>query len=169
MKFWKTSQLAHRKFIYSRWTNSIRNLLSLNIFPRVKRKDRWVLSRTACLGNDVYDMLDLNTKRINLQKTRIEALTRNKSSRWLIPREIKKVIVNPSIQKLVYEQGDKRWRKLHAPEFILMDTFSELTDQEFGVAKTSYRFYCNYGDLLEIERESGSIINLGLIDESKKM
>jgi len=52
---------------------------------------------------------------------------------------------------------------LKPPEFILFDSFSELTDQKFLIVKDTSEFYCNYSDVKKTFLDEGVIVSKELL------
>jgi len=160
----------YNTYIKSRSLSNLGKILNLNFFPRIDRNEEWVFSRSACLGNDVFALLNTGLTRLNYQKGRIDSLLNYEfRNNFLIRREINKIIPDLSIRKMIFEQHPTRIVKLHPPKFILMDNFSELTDQRFQVKKTGYNFYCNFSDVQESIRTSESVRRLGLVNRDSML
>ena len=52
------------------------------------------------------------------------------------------------IFQLVEQQNDFRWlSRKNPPKYILIDTYSDLTDQVFVHRESGFSFFCNYSDL----------------------
>ena len=118
-------------------------------FLRFFLGESWVLRRTACLGNDVYKKLDFNCKSsLNIQKGRIDLFVRQfaKYGDLLKAHQTMRLINRNDIKTLVLNQSMRYLSYPVAPRFILLDSYSELTDQEF-VTKDSFKFYSNYSDI----------------------
>ena len=117
----------------------------------------WVLGRVACMGLDVYRLLNPATRLINVQKGRVdylvdvalEAGSRARAS------QVAPFMRRQDIIPLVVQQQRRRWLRSRPPRALLMDSFSELTDQLFEHRREGWRFCCNYADLShgpELER-----------------
>lgn len=108
--------------------------------------NRIILSRTACLGNEIIERLfGKSLMRCNHQKTRVDLLINNKSS-YIPIRYLQKIINRIDILGIVYIQnfdffGYKK------PKYIIIDSYSELTDQKFNHSEYGFSFYCNYSDI----------------------
>ena len=139
-----------------------------DIFPHIRSQDSWVLSRVACLGNDVWEELNLTRrgwKRINLAKCRADLFLTLLSGRYpKKPSNSAQVYLDRAdIWPNIIEQNYIRWIGLKPPEFILFDSFSELTDQKFLIVKDSAEFYCNYSDLKRTFLDEGVIVSEELL------
>ncbi len=156
--------------------NVIYNLLVLfDIRPGYLKSTDVLLSRCACLGNDVLKLLQsqkilrsLNV--VNYQKFRLDgfiAAFTNKVKRFgflsvygHIPRR--------DIQLCISMQSNRLFlRKNFRPKYIFMDDFSELTDSKFRLSGDDYEFFCNVSDLDPKFRTSNRLENLGLIENEK--
>jgi len=107
------------------------------------------MRRTACLGNDVFAILENIPKRsLNIQKGRIDLLTKTFNGRIRIMKlyESRKFIERADIRSLVIRQSISQLNRLNLPQVILMDSYSELTDQEFLLPNKA-NVYCNFSDL----------------------
>lgn len=138
---------------------------ALGRHPVSNRDKNWILARTACMGNDSLKLV-LGTKKIkiwHIQKCRIDLLekevTSNKFPLNLIPF---KFIERQDVKQCVAMQDNLKFPNAIEPKFILFDSFSELTDQEFVYQGTS--FYCSYSDLKKkYQGERAGITSKGLI------
>lgn len=67
---------------------------------------------------------------------------------------------------MIISQEVQWWTAVRPPEFIFMDSFSELTDQyfTFDYASTDDRgFYANYSDVARQRLQSGDVTSHGLL------
>jgi hypothetical protein len=114
------------------------------------RSNKMVWSRVACLGKDTYDLFSHETVLFNTQKGRIDFLSElfvNGKKSNLFYKNFD-YIVRKDIRRLVIEQLYCRVKFSHKPVLLLMDSYSELTDQKFTDKKKSNSFFfANYGDL----------------------
>jgi hypothetical protein len=137
---------AFRKIVkivkYTRW------LISLRVKSFFVRSDNWVLSRTACLGNDSFAIFseEYNLRRFNMQKSRLDLLIESPKLKKdffsfsdLIERE--------DILPLIWAQPKNYWQEFPKPKFILFDSFSDLTDNKFVHKETGAHFFCHKSDL----------------------
>lgn len=109
------------------------------------------LGRVACLGSDLYSIRfqrKLGFRLINQQKVRADL--------WLLwlagsarPRAelIKSHMLRPDVYPLIENQAALPWLAENDFEFLLMDSFSELTDQKFTHRKEGWSFCCHYSDI----------------------
>jgi len=111
-----------------------------------------VLGRTACLGLDIFKYKNRKRKDIcivNQQKARIDLLLE-----WLAgvkrPKAslIEKHMARKDVFIMIQQQERLPWldadRKI---EYMIMDSFSELTDQRFVHKKEGWAFACHYSDI----------------------
>lgn len=134
--------------------------------PIYPAKKDWIFSRTACLGNEIYELLNLECPRLNIQKGRSDyliSLLNNRNDEKARSRS--KFFNDPDIAKIVRQQENLKWLEYTPPKAIILDSFSDLTDQKFGWGKSKV-FFANYGDVKRnyLERK---IQNLGLIPEEE--
>lgn len=133
-------------------------------------KKRIVFGRLACLGRDVvkYAFQEYsNIQVVNQQKSRIdqetkiiEGAARPKSA--LIKQVLKRGYVYPLIQ----EQEMQPWIG-KTSDLMIMDTFSELTDQLFYHKRFGWGFCSHYSDLNASHPDFSNFVCGGLLDETK--
>ncbi len=115
----------------------------------VPRREQWILSRTACLGNDVLNMLALRKPVLNVQKGRIDYLLdcvehpELKARPWQVVPHMARMDIMP----LVVQQSMFPPAVSSPPGLLYMDSYAELTDQLFIHHKRQWRFCCNYSDI----------------------
>ena len=128
---------------------------------------RLVLGRAACLGKDVFALRYSKDKRallINQQKTREDLLCE-----WIDGRErpkskqIRSHLSRTDIYPLIKEQEYLPWLKWKGCDFILMDSFSELTDQKFSHKQEGWSFCCHYSDIKHTPEFDALFENHGLL------
>lgn len=109
----------------------------------------WVLGRAACMGTDVFRLLNTGQTLVNVQKGRVDYLVDVVSHDRLRARasSVAKFMERRDILPLIAQQQSRRWMKARAPQAVFMDSFSELTDQLFEHRVKGWRFCCNYSDL----------------------
>lgn len=110
----------------------------------------YILSRTACLGNDSIRLAFKNFKVINNQKFRIDylydVLRFNKNIKFSL--KANRFIYRSDIYELYIQQVFHNWLSNKKPVCIIFDSYSELTDQKFiSKNNTQKFFYSNFGDL----------------------
>ena len=129
-----------------------------------KSKQPWVFSRTACLGNDVYALAQIPIARHNIQKGRCDELIRRylQQDKSKYSRKLFGYLIRHDIFPLIIEQ-ERIWWEKPAPEFVFMDSFSELTDQLFHDKNKSVSFCANYADIKTVKADLANINCLGLI------
>jgi len=110
-----------------------------------------VLGRVACLGNDLYSLRyqrKYGYRLINQQKVRVDLWLD-----WIAgkdkpkPELVKSHMSRPDVYPLIENQAVLPWLAEREFEFLLMDSFSELTDQKFTHKKEGWSFCCHYSDL----------------------
>jgi len=144
---------------YTRW------LISLKVKSLFFQSDNWVLSRTACLGNDSFAIFSegLSLRRFNMQKSRLDLLTESPQKNVNFFR-FSDLIGREDILSLVWAQPKDYWKKLSKPKFVLFDSFSDLTDIKFVHKKTEAYFFCHKSDLA-INLDDNQILKVeGLLD-----
>jgi len=141
-----------------------------NFYLRIFSRKPWVMRRTACLGNDVFEILEHLPKRsLNIQKGRIDLLTKSFHGRLGIMKLYKsrKFIERADIRSLVIRQSISQLKKLNPPQIIIIDSYSELTDQEFLLPNKA-NIYCNFSDLRpnkDLLVQSNGLLDLGSLDD----
>jgi len=137
--------------------------------------DRWVLNRTACLGSDVLKIAFpriSSGNRFHLQKARVDSLADHLLPQLIrkrnrIPLRIHKLISGADVWSLVDQQNNHLAGGGSAPQFCLLDSYSELTDQKFAIQHTNLYFYANYSDISKGALTSGFVRAEGLLDLSE--
>jgi hypothetical protein len=110
----------------------------------------WILSRTACLGNDVFKKLPLPYERFNVQKGRADYVVKASADASFVckPSLVYKYLNLNDILTFLFQQKNIRLLKSRSkPRFIYMDSYSELTDQLFIHKTQRFGFCVNYSDL----------------------
>jgi hypothetical protein len=150
--------------------NILLNILFLSkrlLLDRHKSK-KYILARTACLGTEVINILKKDLKVFNMQKNRIDLLNHQIAGEQInIKFKHIKSIKNIQIGVIVLHQMDNQWPNRSSPEMLIMDTFSELTDQRFHHVKSNKTFYANYSDVKPQCIASAEIACYGLIAEGQ--
>lgn len=134
---------------------------------RLKFRGDWVFSRTACLGNDAYrGSQSGEIKRWNIQKGRMDILVRQLKgiSRETTPPP-RVLFSQEENWKISCQVSSNYWNHFQPPKFILIDSFSELTDQMF--VYKGIEFLSHYNDLNWMQQESKDIESLGLLPLDK--
>ena len=134
------------------------------VWKEAKRKP-WIFSRTACLGNDALLLSRKSDSKvlINLQKGRADLLLESfASNKRRSLRLAHKYISRNDILNLVWQQSHKRISTLPAPEFILFDNFSDLTDRCFSLPNGEL-IYCHKSDLLQTQKLE-ELVDHGLLE-----
>lgn len=160
MKIYKKISLTAQK---------LRQFINAQIF----RKKLKILGRVACLGNDLYALRyqrKYGYRLINQQKVRIDLwldwlASENKTK----PERVKSHMLRPDVYPLIENQAKLPWLAERDFLFLLMDSFSELTDQKFTHKKEGWSFCCHYSDLdhtedFDKEFESQGLLPIGNIE-----
>ncbi|MCB2227330.1 MAG: hypothetical protein KQH53_11690 [Desulfarculaceae bacterium] len=107
-----------------------------------------VLSRCACMGLDVIRMIGWDRSCLNFQKSRVDYLLKLAENHRIKPKigTVEKYLERKDILSLIYQQRHDFWRH-KKPNLIILDSFSELTDQLFVHKKNRWCFLCNYNDV----------------------
>jgi len=132
----------------------------------IRGNEPWILSRTACLGNDVYELLDLPLPRYHLQKARIDFLLAHMKNGGKHPPIHAAGYVADGLKPLFYQQYIATMNFNQSPAVLFMDSYSELVDQAFRFKKDPNSFFCAcYTDVSRsIQAE---FIEDGLLPEEK--
>lgn len=154
-------------FSFFMWQyRSVRWLVGLRLKRNFARQDDWVFSRTACLGNDSFALLQEYSSifRMNLQKGRTDLLlAMPSSSEKKHNSSILKFIVRDDIVPHIWAQFCQQFADMPKPKFILMDSYSDLTDLKFFDKSKSKSFYCHKSDLTRTIETQDRLLNLGLL------
>ncbi|MFT3908107.1 MAG: hypothetical protein QM737_01670 [Ferruginibacter sp.] len=146
--------------------------LAKTILARVKN-EKIILSRVACLGQDVVKLKEeQKINLINQQKVRIDLLLDRLNG---APKPIVKLIEPHLLRKdilfMLVQQEDLPWFDMKlSGDTILLDSYSELTDQKFVHKKDGWAFACNYTDINHTDAFKEQFDALGLLklDELEK-
>jgi hypothetical protein len=127
-------------------------LISKRIFIlNFLKNKKFILSRTACLGNDSINIAFSNYTVINYQKLRIDYLYNilNNNESIKFSSLVNKYIERTDIYELYIQQFLHKWVfKKNKPFCIIFDSYSELTDQKFIYKLDNKKFFfSNYSDL----------------------
>jgi hypothetical protein len=136
-------------FKYLRYSIPILFFKKLKNKFQINRED-YILARVACMGKDIIDLLYLDLKVINIQKGRVDLLYNFIRNKELKPKisYLTKFIFRDDIITLIEEQLLFTWeKKMRAPKYIFIDSYSELTDQLFIHNTEKWMFCSNYSDI----------------------
>lgn len=142
-----------KTLLHTNQISLIRYLYSIKINSLYKKS--WVMGRVACLGTDVYNLLNIDVKLINNQKGRIDYLleTFNNKKNPIVPSyKILRSIKRDDIKNIAFCQFFIKYNSISSPRFLIMDSLSELVDQKFTsrTNNNSY-FFAYYSDVEKIE------------------
>ena len=146
----------------------IKNILRHNIIDKLWPFD-WIYGRHACLGYDVLQALKLQTKLINFQKARVDSFIESNcvfyNDELLL--EVKRCMPRDDVFGLIVQQQHIFKAPKHPPRFILMDSYSELTDQMYRYKKNGWKFFCNSNDLEPSDNFRLNFQSCGLLPNNK--
>jgi len=141
-----------------------------NMLPVRRLRKPWALTRTACFGNDIFLSAFSEIKQFKAQKTRSDALSDLISkSRPIHPIEISlnfmRIVRRKDVLPLIVNQNLRISPRSDSPEFVLIDTYSDLTDQSFKHLSKEYSFFSHYSDLhgnvlFDANLKCGGLLNL---------
>lgn len=157
--------------------NIIKKLILWNPFI----KKQFILCRSACLGHDILKLKYPNQKRIFLicqQKVRLdlfmEQIYNNKPPFPLVKStSVEKHMTRKDIYGLVQQQEQLPWLTTKEIDYLIMDSFSELTDKKFTNKKEGWSFFCHNSDIklseeFEQEFDSRGLLSIDKIGEVYK-
>ncbi len=124
----------------------------------------YVLSRCACLGIEVFRLLGWQKIILNHSKSRVDYLAnlRNRPAARPNPQAVEKHLLRKDILEAV-EQQQYDFFGYKKPDVIVMDSFSELTDQLFE-HEQGWQFLAHYSDINHTETFEKSFKCKGLLD-----
>jgi hypothetical protein len=102
------------------------------------------------MGQDVLALLDADAALVNIQKGRVDYLVDVANAPRMRARTacLARYLVRRDIIPLVVQQDVFPWLRPHQPPaLILMDSYSELTDQRFVRRDGAWSFCSNFGDI----------------------
>lgn len=134
-------------------------------FQLRKQSRGWILGRIACLGHDVLGRMCLESTLWNIQKGRVDYLVRLQRDATIRPNTatVARHMFREDIIPLIQQQETATSYTSTPPKLILMDSFSELTDQLFIHAKNRWEFCCNYGDISDTDEFRDKFEKHGLL------
>lgn len=110
---------------------------------------KWILGRHACLGRDIYQLLDCSLPIFNVQKGRVDQILSvfrdnpNTSNTAMFECHLRREDILPLIRQQEYIKN----LPLHPPKLVYMDSFSELVDQKFTHRDENWAVCCCYDDV----------------------
>jgi hypothetical protein len=123
------------------------------LFQKLRKRQNkdWILSRNACLGKDIVNLLNIKEPIYNIQKGRVDYLLNIVENQHF---RAKAEIVAPFMKRkdvipFIVQQQSLCWLEYQKPpKLLLMDSFSELTDQMFvHKYERKWGFCSNYSDV----------------------
>jgi hypothetical protein len=126
----------------------------------------WILGRHACLGRDVFDLVDCDLPIFNIQKGRVDYLVSSILHKFKRARtfRVSPFLSRADIIPLLRQQEFCGNLPKHPPEFIYMDSFSELADQFFVHRKDLWGWCCCYSDINHTEEFKVAFRGRGLLN-----
>jgi hypothetical protein len=122
------------------------------VSAQIFRKRQKIIGRMACLGSDLYALRyqrKYGFRLINQQKVRVDLWLEGLSgAEKLKPELVKSHMARSDVYPLIENQAALPWLVESKFEFLLMDSFSELTDQKFTHRQEGWSFCCHYSDLV---------------------
>jgi len=126
-------------------------------FKSIFKRNDYILARSACLGLDIIALKFPDGKLVNQQKVRadlflswIDGDTRPNAE------VVKQFMLREDVFPFIEQQSKLPWLTAKkSNEFIVIDSFSELTDQKFVSKSEGWSFCCHYSDL----EHSGTFTN----------
>ena len=130
----------------------------LNRFTRLKG-----IGRYACLGTAVLEALGRKYKMHNMQKGRVDYQLQALKNTTTVCRstDVLPHLAREYITPIVKQQSVLC--PSFRPEVIIIDSFSELSDQLFQHKTEGWQFCCNYMDLAHSDEFVANFNSLGLV------
>lgn len=134
------------------------NDMFLNRFTRLKGVGRY-----ACLGTAVLETLGRKYKMHNMQKGRVDYQLQALKDTSLICHylDVLPHLAREYIAPIVKQQSF--FCPIFRPEVIIIDSFSELSDQLFRHKTEGWQFCCNYMDVVHGDEFVENFDRLGLV------
>ncbi|GEM_PF-5018262 len=129
------------------------SLLKSFIFSLQKSYKPVILTRTACLGNETLQEIDISSYlQANHQKNRVDYIlkTDKDPSKKAKANKIIKHIGNDSIRlqlENIYHDEERNLFNYKNVKVLIMDSFAELTDQLFVSKADGFSFCSHYTDI----------------------
>lgn len=124
-----------------------------------------VLGRVACLGSEIINRLELQQGLVNHQKSRVDFLLELSRNQKIKPiaKDIYPFLERAYISGTIKQQ-ESDFFSYKKPDYIFMDSFSELTDQMFVDKISGKKFLANHSDIKHDEDFKNKFDNTGLIE-----
>lgn len=144
----------------------------MSIVDKIRRRvklyqgEHLVLSRVACLGHDLRDILYNDKRLLNQQKARADLFLAWMNGRHIpVASKIIPHLQRTDIANLIQEQEHLPWKLgKRSNGLVLIDSFAELTDQKFVHRKDGWWFAGNYTDFKHTEQFNEEFECHGLIE-----
>ena len=104
--------------------------------------DTKVLFRSACLINTPIKNISKNHY-LNFQKLRVDVLYKIKNNNLTQPKIFDLFLLKPFLFTVYFQQLMSFWEKVKEKEILIMDSYSELTDQLFLNGKNVFLAHFN--------------------------
>ena len=147
----------------------LKYLLRMSILFKVKKikimfsRQPYVLSRTACLGNDIQTAaFKTEIIKINFQKSRVDHIVANTDNKVPLINACKQIL-RRDLWSFIHMQSQSFFGFSKNPECIVLDSYSELTDQKFKMLEQDKFFFANYSDV-SLSEPNNQFQSQGLID-----
>jgi hypothetical protein len=133
---------------FSSFFKPFKDLIKYHIRWKYTRKD-WFLGRHACLGYDVLKYFKNLPTEVNFQKGRVDILLSYWKDKTASPKadKVSKFMARHDVLPLIRQLSFFYLLPKKAPNFIFMDSFSELVDQLFVNRAEGWKFTCAYNDI----------------------
>lgn len=127
----------------------IKNQLKSLIWWYKIRSHGWLMGRVACMGQDVFALLDPPWHLFNIQKGRVDYLLDVIAKPHLRakPSKVAPFLRRQDVLSLIAQEANLSWLSFPPPLAIYMDSYSELTDQLFIHRDDNWHYCCNYSDI----------------------
>lgn len=134
-----------------------------------------VLGRVACLGKELFRMHpdgEWTNVLVNQQKMRVDLFADLITGAPRCRPELTRMhLARHDIYPFLEEQAKIPWLHQSAVKYMLMDSFSELTDQLFVHKKEGWAFCCHYSDIehspeFDAEFECRGLLDVELFEPS---
>lgn len=133
----------------------------------LNRNRNWIMGRVACMGIDVFKLLNIDTSVLNIQKGRVDYLnsffenSKNRTQAYKVYSNIKR----NDIKSLIFQQQFGYGTKNKPPLMLYMDSFSELTDKRFFYMGNKWSFCANYSDINHSSKFKRKFVSEGFLHQ----
>lgn len=147
----------------------VRPLIRRTYLRLVGRNQTVVLGRVACLGRDIFNISQTTKARtsflVNQQKMRADIYLQILDGHIprCQPRKIYGHMARLDVYPFIEQQYEHPWSFKRNIDYILIDSFSELTDQAFRHKKEGWIFLSHYTDIKHSQYFKRDFDCLGLL------